>query len=63
MVLKKAKHLLHSTSRKTQFLVRKLTRKLDRSDDDAMASTEEKLKRAAENRPATRGRRSSSGWT
>ena len=49
MVLKKAKHLLHSTSRKTQFLVRKLTRKLDRSDDDAMASTEEKLKRAAEN--------------
>ena len=40
MVLKKAKHLLHSASRKTQFLVRKLTHKLDRSDDDAIASTE-----------------------
>jgi len=49
MVLKKAKHLLHSASRKTQFLVRKLTHKFDRSDDDAMASTEEKLKRTAEN--------------
>jgi len=49
MVLKKAKHLLHSASRKTQFLVRKLTHKLDRSDDDAIASTEERLKRTAEN--------------
>lgn len=49
MVLKKAKHLLHSASRKTQFLVRKLTHRSDRSDDDAVASTEEKLKRAAEN--------------
>jgi len=49
MVLKKAKHLLHSASRKTQFLVRKLTHKLDGSDDDAIASTEERLKRTAEN--------------
>ena len=49
MVLKKAKHLLHSALQKTQFLVRKLTHKFDRSDDDAMASTEEKLKRTAEN--------------
>jgi hypothetical protein len=49
MVLKKAKYLLHSASRKTQFLVRKLTHKLDRSDDDAIASTEERLKRTAEN--------------
>ena len=49
MVLKKAKHLLHSASRKTQCLVRKLTHKLDRSDDDAIASTEERLKRTAEN--------------